>query len=445
MAPASSAEARRPGMPVRSLSLRLNFSWVLAGNLVKAACRFGVLLLLAHLCGLAAVGRYAIAAALCTPIWAVVMLGLRGALVTDARGEFSFADYLAVRLLASSAGLVVVGGVVVLGGYGLNLAAVILLVAFARMFEGISDILRGQLQQQERMDRISAGLMIQGLGELGLMVVVGILGGGETLVVAALPAAMVLTLLFWDIPCCVGMLRGIAADRDSKVGLWRQPLRWGTLARLGAVAFPVAVAGFLIALIPQLPKYVIGAVMGDEAVGLYAVVAYWISLGTMVVTALGNVAAPRLARYRASDDMQAFTRLLVRLVALTGSLGVAGVAVAALLGPVLPALVGNEYSDLPQLAVSLSFFALMLFVTGPLGRALAAMRMFWSQTLAVALGIAAALVVLPWAVRSRGLAGAADAMTLSMGVVAIMTAILVWRELRCRIRREDVLATEAAV
>jgi len=432
-------------MPIRSLSLRLNFSWVLAGNLVKAACRFGVLLLLAHLCGLASVGRYAIAVALCTPIWAVVMLGLRGTLVTDARGEFSFADYLAVRLLTSSVGLAVVGGMIVFGGYGANLAAVILLIAFAKTFEGISDILRGQLQKAERMDRISAGLMIQGLGELGLMVAVATMGGGETLVVAAFPVAMALTLLLWDVPCCVGMLRGAATDPDSKGGLWRQPLRWRTLAKLSAVAFPVAVTGFLIALIPQLPKYVIGAIMGAEAVGLYAVVAYWISLGMMVVTALGNATAPRLARYRASDDVQAFSRLLVRLVTLTSGLGAVGVAVAALLGPMLPALVGKEYSDLPQLAVSLSFFALMLFVTGPLGRALSAMRRFWWQALAVSLGVAAAVAVLPWAVRSRGLTGAADAMTLSMGVVAIVTAALVWRELRYRIRREDVLPTEAAV
>ncbi len=145
----------------------------------------------------------------------------------------------------------------------------------------------------------------------------------------------------------------------------------------------------------------------------------------MVVAALGNAAAPRLARHHAAGETPEFIRLLVRLVMLVGGMGFAGVVVVASLGPKIAAALGHESSSLPQLAVALSVFAAMLYVTGPLGRALAAMRRFWSQTVALAVGIAVALAILPWAVDARGLTGAAETMAFSMGIVAIINAGLV--------------------
>ena len=201
--------------PARPLSLRLNFSWVLAGNLIRSAARYGMLLLLAYSCGLAAAGRYAIAIAVCNPIWALVLLGLRGSQVTDARREFALADYLAVRLVASGAGLVLVAGAVISQSADMRITLVITLVAFARLIEGISDIFRGRFQQQERMDRVSIGLIIQGLSGLALMLLVHCLGGGEMWMVAAFPLAMALTLVVWDIPCHASLDRRDASKSEG--------------------------------------------------------------------------------------------------------------------------------------------------------------------------------------------------------------------------------------
>ncbi len=424
-----SAKAEAQPAPVRPLSLRLNFSWVLAGNLVRAACRYGMLLLLAHFCGLAAAGKYALAVALCTPIWALVMLGLRGAQVTDSRNEYTLADYLAVRAAASGIGLIVVAGVVLFSGYDTQASAVIALVALAKLIEGISDIFWGRLQQRERMDRMSMALVVQGASELALVSIVGSLGGSIVLVVACFPVAMGLTLVCWDLPCYFRSVRMDGDGFDSGARFWQQPIRWTVLARLSIISLPLAVVAFLIALTPQLPKYVISDLMGDEAVAVYTLITYWITLGMMVVAALGNAATPRLAKYHAAGETQAFARLLIRLVALVGGMGIAGAALVAFLGPRIAAGLGHEYSDLPQLAAALSVFAAMLYVTGPLGRALTAMRAFWSQTFALAAGIVVALAVLPWAVQSRGLTGAAEAMAFSMGVVALLSAVLVWRDL----------------
>ncbi len=436
----TASETIAASTPMRPLSLQINVSWILAGNVIRAVCRYGMLLLLIYFCGKAAAGGYAIAIALCNPTWALAMLGLRGAQITDARREYSFADYLAVRVLASGAGLIVVAGIVLCGNYNVQTIAVILLVALAKLIEGISDIFRGRFQQQERMDRIAMALFIQGLGGLALMAIAGYLGADVTLVVATFPAAMALTLLFWDLPCYAQITRNDPSDS----GFWRQPLRWTTLGRLSVVAFPLAVVGFLIALIPQLPKYYIGAIMGEESVAIYTMIGYWITLGLMVVAALGNAASPRMANYHAAGETRAFVRLLVRLVAIVGGMGIAGTLLVALAAPRLAIALDYGHSELPRLAVALSMFATMLYVTAPLGRALSAMRKFWWQTIAMASGIAVAMAVLPWAVHVRGMVGAAEAMAFSMGIVALCTAGLVWFELSRRVRRENHSLTEAA-
>lgn len=448
-------EAAAVTLPLRPLSLRLNFSWVLVGNVARAACRYGTLLLIGYFCGLTVAGEYAIAMALCTPLWAFVMLGLRGALVTDARREYSFADYLAVRLIASGIGGLVVVGIVLLGAYDARAATAILLVAAARLLEGISDILRARLQQQERMDRIAIALGIQGVGGLALISLIGSLGGSATLVLAALPIAMALTLLLWDVPCYAEMACMAPGEGHAEGSLWRKPLHWSTLGRLSLVAFPLAVVGGLIAFVPQLPKYVIASVSGQEAVAAYTIVAYGITLGMMVVMALGNAAAPRLAKNYAAGDVRRFTRLVIQLVVLVAGIGAAGLGAAMLWADEIAILFGTlspealrvlhqENVRLPHLMIALSLFAMMFYVTAPLGRALAAMRKFWSQAISMALGLAAAALIMPWAVRLRGMVGAAEAMALCMAIVAALSAGLVWRELSRLARQQNEPAKEAA-
>ena len=94
--------------------------------------------------------------------------------------------------------------------------------------------------------------------------------------------------------------------------------------------------------------------------------------------------------------------------------------------------------------VALSLFATLFYVTAPLGRALAAMRKFWAQAITMALGLGAAALMLPWAVRLRGMIGAAETMAFCMAIVATLSAGLVWRELTRRARQQNEPAMEAA-
>jgi O-antigen/teichoic acid export membrane protein len=423
-----------PALSMGPLSLRLNFSWTLFGNLAQAVCRYATLILLVHLCGLEAAGLYALAMALCTPIWSLALLGLRGALTTDARNEFAFADYLAVRWISSAVAMIAIAATVLLGGYGRDAVAIILLVAAAKFFENLSDIFHGRLQQHERMDWVAVAMAIRGLGGVALMFPAAVLIGSPAAVVAAFPLAMGATFLFWDLPCAAVFDRA-SGPCAPRAAFWRTPLRPPVLGRLSIVALPIAISGFLVALIPQLPKYVIGSLLGAESVAVYTLIAYWITLGMTIVTALGNTVTPRLARYYAAGEDRAFASLLARIMLLVAAMGAAGVIAALglpLLGEDLLARLGPGVADLPRVVLSLSVFAAMLYLTGPLGRALNAMRRFWGQVATRCVGIALALALLPPMVGARGLAGAADAMAISAAVVAGLFFLNVWKLLAIR-------------
>src|SRR6476620_2595235 len=86
------------------LSLRANFGWTLAGNVVYAACQWGILVALAKLGTLQMVGEFA--------------LSLRSVQATDALREYEFRYYFSLRLLTSATAVLAVGGVVLFSPYG---------------------------------------------------------------------------------------------------------------------------------------------------------------------------------------------------------------------------------------------------------------------------------------------------------------------------------------
>lgn len=192
--------------PAVAPSLRANFAWTLAGNVIYAACQWGVLVALARLGDAAMVGEFALALALTAPVFMFANLNIRGVQATDARGEYRFGDYLGLRLVTTVLALAVVAGVVLATGYGGRVAAVILLVGLAKAFEAMSDVFHGLLQRHERMDAIAWSMIARGL-----------------LSVAALALAVWLTgELLWGAAALAGTWALVLVGYD---------LRWAALAR----------------------------------------------------------------------------------------------------------------------------------------------------------------------------------------------------------------------
>ena len=110
-----------------SLSLRQNFSLTMSGNVIYAGCR--------HIGGAGerrppeAVGVFALALALATPVMMLLDLQLRSVQATDSTEEYRFGEYLGLRLITTAVGFLVIAVLVFGSGHRGSTLLVILGVA----------------------------------------------------------------------------------------------------------------------------------------------------------------------------------------------------------------------------------------------------------------------------------------------------------------------------
>src|SRR5450759_4705386 len=81
-----------PSADTQGLSLRRNFGWTVAGNVIYAGCQWGVLIVIAKSGTPAMVGQFALALAVTAPIMILANQGLRALQATDAQRHFTFGD-----------------------------------------------------------------------------------------------------------------------------------------------------------------------------------------------------------------------------------------------------------------------------------------------------------------------------------------------------------------
>ncbi len=419
------------------LTLRVNFLWTLSGNVVYAACQWGMVVVLAKLGTPQLVGEFALALAITAPIVIGAGLSLRSVQVTDAASEYPFGDYLLVRLLTTAAAGGVIVGIVWFSDYGWHTAAIILVVGLAKAFESISDIFYGLLQQHERMDRIALSMMIKGPLSLVALGTAIYLSGDLLLGVCGLAAAWLLLLVVYDARNGASVLK-VASNSEhtpSKFGsalASQLQLSWRprALMKLTLLALPVGIVMALISFNTNIPRYFIEHDLGAWDLGIFAAVAYPLAAGTIVVNALGQSAAPRLARYYADRDYRAFSSLMRKLLCLGLAIGIGGIVLIWLAGrSILLLLYRPEYANSLSVFLWLGVAAGISYVASFLGYAMTAARYFRAQlpVFLITTGVTAvgcAILVPRYHLSGAAIATIFAAISQAIGSLAVITHAL---------------------
>ncbi len=394
--------ASRPTDPPDSLSLRSNFAWTFAGNVLLSASQWAVLSLIAKLGDREMLGRYALAVAVATPVVMLSHLNLRAVLATDTEYRHSFGDYLAVRLRASAIGLAAIAALAFVSGRGSwTVAAVIFLVGVSLSAETVSDIYYGAMQRRERLDLVARSMIFR--GGVSVAALGAVLWATRDLVfsVAALALVRIAVLVAYDLP------RGTAGETLPATA--PQARR-----EILSAALPLGVVLMLASLNANLPRYAIEYHLGTAELGAFAAVASFITVGRTVMNALGQTATPRLARSFSQRERKQFGRLAAGLAGIALALGVAGVLCAVLIGTFVLAVVFRpEYAAHNSLLIAVMFAAIPMYIAIAIGYLLTSTRAFSAQMplLAVATGTCA---LASWLLVPRmGLAGAAAALAIA--------------------------------
>lgn len=400
----------------RQRSLKQNVRSALSGNLVYALGQFGMLSVLALLTSPTEVGRYALALAITAPVFLFSSLKLRQVQVTDAANEFDFGEYLAQRLLTSLIATAAVVGVAATLGMELRTFVTIIAVTAFKALESVIDILYGAMQRREQLHLVARSQMWRGIG--GFIVFAGAVWLTDRVEMAA-SALAVFTVAqvatnFW---------------RVKSLGVAVKPLpSWTTFRRLTWIALPLGAAISLSSLSVNAPRYFMEATQGTAELGIFAALAYLLTITGMVMASLGEAASPRLANLFFGKKFRQFRSVLTCLVLAGAGLGLAGVVVAVAAGPlVLTLIYGPEYAAHNDVLVVMMGAAAVLNTTSFLGTAFNAMRKFKIQ-LPINGAILVTVVGTSWLlVPAWGMMGGAVAMASGELVAVAFYVVLIFR------------------
>lgn len=403
------------------LSVRRNFAWSLAGNVLYAFCQWGVLIVLAKLCSEEIVGLYILGVAETSPIFLFAGLQLRRLQATDTQEEFEFGHYFALQLLACLGAML---ACVIAGwssGYRDAALAVILLVGISKAIETLSNTFYGLFQQRERLDRISKSMVLQSILSAG-----GLCGGiiwfGDIVWACGISAAArLLAVLAYDVPSLLWLandeptdgsatafsqfMRGLSACRPK----WDQQRIW----QLVIWGVPLGVTSMLISLNTNFPRYFVAS-GSTAALGIFGVLCAPLHAMHTLTKALESSASAQLAKLHASGAIGEFRRLFWKLMATHTAVALFGVVVAWLFGrPLLTLLFRAEYAEHVDVFVTIMWATLAATSAGVMMTALIAARFIQIQLPLIAVTSLASLAACWWLVPRFGLQGAAWSLALS--------------------------------
>lgn len=406
-----------------ALSLRSNFQWTLAGNVVNAACWWGVVTALAKLGDAAMMGQFDLGMAIAAPVATFAMLQLRAIQVTDVARRHRFNDYFGTRIITAGLGFAVIAAIAIFGSYDRRTAGVIVLVGLVRSVESVAEIVRGLFQRHERMDLAGLSLMIRGLLTLGAAAVTLWLSRSLTLAMAATAIVGLAVLLALDLEFARRLLR-ILLPGDAAEASRVPSFNPAVAVSLSLRALPLGVVAVLLSLQFNIPKYMLAACCGQEALGYYGPLTYPAVAGTLIVAALGQSASPRLAAEFVAAPAR-FRRLMGRLLVIGLALGLAFVGVAWLAGRwLLPLLYNPNYAAYQKEFVIVAAGASLGFLASFCGFGVTAAQRFKAQVPVAAACCVAAAGAGAWLIPRHGVRGATLTLAATFAVMLALYALL---------------------
>ena len=404
----------------RRLSLRRNFSWILVGSVVANGSKWAMFVLLAKLVSANEVGTFTLALAVATPITILAQLQLRAALITDAKNEYPFGAYRAMRLATVGLALIIIGAVG-LALYGFSYTTALLaLVGLSQVTSSLRDIWMGLSQKQEQMNVTATGNMIDGVLSLAFFGTALALTRSVLWAVLGMSVARLLTLWFYDMPRArATMDPGMSAEL-----CWHVP----TQVSLFWKVLPLGLTTALVSFNSNVPQYFIEEWVGRDQLAYFAAIMYFVLAARLVVTSLSRAASPRLARLYSDGKKRRFTALLIKLVVIAVVVGGFSLAAFALVGETFLRVFYNEdYAAHADLLIIIMLAGCIRFVTIFVGTAMTAARFFKIQPFLYVALLLATLIACWLLIPQWGLTGAAWALVAVSAVnLLLVTAVVLY-------------------
>jgi O-antigen/teichoic acid export membrane protein len=199
------------------------------------------------------------------------------------------------------------------------------------------------------------------------------------------------------------------------------------LWKLAMAGLPMGFVLMLVSLNINIPRYFIQQRLGMHELGIFSAIATLLVAGSVVTNAVGQAAAPRLAKCFANRDLLTFSILLAALVVASLTIGGLGFAGFVLFGKKALALIYRpEYSARQDVLLWLMGSSGFFYLGSTLGYAVTAVRCFTPQVPLFAGAAITTAIGCMALVPSQGLRGAAIAILISALIQCSGNACLLW-------------------
>jgi O-antigen/teichoic acid export membrane protein len=356
----------------KPLSLRKNFVWAFFGNFIYAASQWGILMVLTKISTVEDVGTFGLATAISTPIIMFTNLQLVPLYVTDATRQYSFGEYLGLRLITVVIAVLTVVSIAIGGRY--NLATVLLIIGWciAQCAVSVKEVFLGVMQKHERMDKVSLSTSTQALLSFACFAAILFISKNLIIAVAAVLLVRIAVMLVYDVPVASALIEHSQANMSAET--IAPKFRAAAIRKLIWMTIPLGFVMSLVSLNNNIPRYFIEANHGKAQLGYFTATASFVVAGSMAVSALAQSTLPRLAAYY-NENLKAFAKLLVKLGFVGLLIGVAGILVAVVFGKViLRVFFSPDYAENKNVLVVIMVSALPYYISSFINNGLMAAR-----------------------------------------------------------------------
>lgn len=412
--------------------LRRSIAKMLSGNVVFAVGQWGLVVAIAKLAGAQALGVYALANAIVSPIFAFAGLGLRPSLATDVAHRHSIATY--IRLFAVSSVVAVLASMIGTALFGLKgvILACVAGMCIVRFAENGSQLAYGLYQRREQIDRVGRSLGYRGLLGFAFPVLcLWRLPEHIALAIVGLAVAWLVVFLVHDVRKARPLVEYGAPEGAAEMsGSGVEKLRG-----LFIEVLPLGALALVTNLILNVPRYAVETYVGTVELGYFAGILQLALAGTIIVNSVGQTIVPRLAKFFAVDTV-AYVQLLAKAIAIALAIGLAGVLVAMWLGESLLRIVyAEEFAVHEPTLITAMAWSAALYVAGTLGCGMSAMRSFRAQFVISCVSLAVIALASWQLIPVFGIVGGAWALLLATLVRIVCQAIFIGVRLH-QVRRD---------
>lgn len=383
-----------------------------AGNAAYALGQFGVLLAITRAATLETVGQYALALAICAPIHLGLGFRLRTARSVDAARAASMKHYWILAAFGAAVALTLSSGLAFFVFEEAGARLIMVGVAATKAVETFIDVHYGELQRTGDLRRLSRAQLVRAIVAVVTVAAVLALTDSVTWAVFAAAAASLLQFVLVERP-------GKYALRSQDVAQHNQHVSPFKLFRHVA---PLGITAAVTSLNAAAPRIIVGAVLGESALGVYAVLTYSTVAMNLVANSIGQALIGQMSRDVAAKHFRRMLRsaFVASLVVMLG--GILILLVLAVAGQtILGGLFGQAFADEVGLAILLA-----------IGATLGGLATVWYYALSsignfklhpyISLGVAAvALPTIYLLSSSYGLHGAAAGLIVGYSVQWIVT------------------------